>query len=67
MKVSGFTFFKNGEILGYPFLESIKSVLPILDEFVIAVGNSDDNTLQKIKSIKNNKIRIIETQWNEGM
>ena len=67
LKVSGFTFIKNGEILGYPFLESIKSVLPILDELVIAVGNSDDNTLQKIKSIKSNKIRIIETQWNEGM
>ena len=25
MKVSGFTFIKNGQILGYPFLESIQS------------------------------------------
>jgi len=67
MKVSGFTFIKNAEMLGYPFIESIQSVLPIVDEFVIAVGESDDNTLEIIKSIKDNKIRIIETQWNESM
>jgi len=54
-------------MLGYPFIESIQSVLPIVDEFVIAVGESDDNTLEIIKSIKDNKIRIIETQWNESM
>ena len=67
MKVSGFTFIKNAEMLGYPFLESIQSVLPIVDEFVIAVGKSDDNTLEIIKSINDDKIRIIETQWNESM
>jgi len=67
MKVSGFTFIKNAEMLGYPFIESIRSILPIVDEFVIAVGESDDNTLEIIKSIKDNKIRIIETQWNESM
>ncbi len=67
MKVSGFTFIKNAEMLGYPFVESIRSILPIVDEFVIAVGESDDNTLEIIKSIKDDKIRIIETQWNESM
>jgi len=67
MKVSGFTFIKNAEMLGYPFIESIQSVLPIVDEFVIAVGESDDNTLEIIKSVKDKKIRIIETQWNESM
>ena len=67
MKVSGFTFIKNAEMLGYPFVESIQSVLPIVDEFVIAVGESDDNTLEIIKSINDDKIRIIETQWNESM
>jgi glycosyltransferase involved in cell wall biosynthesis len=65
--VSAFTFIRNGELLGYPFLESIQSVLPIVDEFVVAIGKSDDNTLQKVQSINSNKIRIIETQWNEGM
>jgi len=67
MKVSGFTFIKNGRILGYPFLESIKSILPIVDEFIINVGNSEDDTLEMISSIKDKKIRIIESKWNDEM
>ena len=67
MIVSAFTFIKNGQILGYPFIESIKSILPIVDEFVINVGESEDDTLEMIKSIRDNKIRIIESNWNDGM
>jgi hypothetical protein len=67
MKVSAFTFIKNGQILGYPFLESIQSILPIVDEFVINVGESEDNTLEMIHSIKNKKIRIIKSKWNDLM
>ena len=67
MKVSAFTFIKNGVILGYPFLQSIKSVLPIVDEFVINVGDSEDETLQLIQEIKNPKIRIIESKWSQNM
>jgi len=67
MKVSGFTFIRNGQILGYPFLQSIQSILPIVDEFVINVGNSEDNTLEAIRSIKDKKIRIIESKWNDSM
>jgi hypothetical protein len=67
MKVSAFTFIKNGQILGYPFLQSIQSILPIVDEFVINVGKSEDNTLELIKSISSPKIRIIESTWNDSM
>jgi hypothetical protein len=38
MKISGFTFLRNGQKLGYLFVESIRSILPIVDEFVIALG-----------------------------
>ena len=67
MKVSAFTFIKNGQILGYPFLESIQSVLSIVDEFVVNVGESEDNTLELVESIANSKIRIIESKWNDKM
>ncbi|MDC1387026.1 glycosyltransferase [Candidatus Thioglobus sp.] len=67
MKISAFTFIKNGQILGYPFLESIESVLPIVDEFVINVGSSEDHTLSLIQAINNPKIRIIQSQWNNQM
>jgi glycosyltransferase involved in cell wall biosynthesis len=67
MKISGFTFIRNGTLLGYPFIESILSALPICDEFIVAVGNSEDDTLERIKAIGSDKIRIIPTQWNEKM
>ncbi len=67
MKVSAFTFIKNGQILGYPFLQSIQSILPIVDEFIVNVGKSEDNTLELIKSLSSSKIKIIESQWNDSM
>lgn len=67
MKVSGFTFIRNGESLGFPFVESIKSALPVVDEFIVVVGKSDDNTLQILKDFNHPKVRIIETTWNENM
>jgi glycosyltransferase involved in cell wall biosynthesis len=65
MKVSGFTFIRNGNILNYPFIQSIQSALPVCDEFVVAVGASDDNTLQALRELNEPKLRIIETTWNE--
>jgi len=67
MKIAGFTFIRNGVIYDYPFLESIQSLLPLCDELIIAVGRSDDNTLEQIKSLKSSKIRIIETIWNDEL
>jgi glycosyltransferase involved in cell wall biosynthesis len=67
MKTCGFTFVRNAIKYDYPVLESIKSILPICDEFVVAVGNSDDNTLELIQSIESPKIRIIETVWNDSL
>lgn len=67
MKVSGFTFLRNAEINGYPFIESIQSILPLVDEFICAVGPSDDNTKSMVQAISDEKIRIVETKWNENM
>ncbi len=67
MKISAFTFIKNGQLLGYPFVESIRSILPIVDEFIVNVGESEDDTLQAIQDINDSKIRIIESLWNENM
>ena len=67
MKVVGFSFIRNAVKFDYPIVESIKSVLPICDEFIIALGNSDDNTEDLIKSIDSNKIRIIHTTWDDNL
>ena len=62
--ISGFSTVRNGIKLGYPLVESIKSVLPVVDEFIITVGKSDDETLNTIKKIGDRKIKIIETVWD---
>ena len=67
MKVTGFTFIRNALIYDYPVVEAIRSILPICDEFVVAVGNSDDATLQLISRIDPSKIRIIETVWDDSL
>ncbi len=67
MKISGFSFVRNGVRFDYPFLESISSLLPICDELVIAVGKSDDDTLERIQKIGSPKIKIIETVWDEAL
>lgn len=66
MKISGFSICRNADKLYYPIRESITSLLPIVDEFVVAVGKSDqdDHTLERIRSIHDSKIRIIETGWD---
>lgn len=43
------------------------SVLPLVDEFVIAVGNSKDETLNLIESIQDPKIKIIHTVWDDTL
>lgn len=67
MKVAGFTIIRNAIKFDYPVVEAITSILPICDEFVVAVGNSDDDTLQLIKNINSPKIKIIETVWDDNL
>jgi hypothetical protein len=66
MTISGFTFVRNATKLFYPVKESIESILPIVDEFVVALGDCapDDTTLEEIASIRSDKIKIIHTLWD---
>ncbi len=55
---------RNAIQYGYPVLESIRSILPVCDEFIVNVGDSQDGTLGLIESIQDPKVRIIQTQWD---
>src|SRR2546425_4236939 len=67
MKVSGFTFCRNAVRYDYPVVESIRSILPIVDEFIVNVGRCEDGTLELIRSIGDPKIRIVESVWDEAL
>ncbi|NNL95611.1 MAG: glycosyltransferase, partial [Xanthomonadales bacterium] len=66
MKISCFSLIRDGNRLGYPYVESIRSVLPLCDEFVVAVGESSDGTLDTLKSLNEPKLKLIPTRWNEN-
>src|SRR5207245_5640732 len=67
MKVSGFTFCRNAVRYDYPVVEAIRSILPIVDEFVVNVGRCEDGTLELVRSIGDPKIRIVESVWDETL
>ena len=67
MKIAGFTFIRNAVKFDYPIKEAITSILPICDEFIVALGNSEDETEALINSIGSDKIKIIHTVWDESM
>lgn len=64
MKIAGFTIIKNAVLNDYPVVEAITSILPVVDVMIVGVGDSDDDTLQLIKNIASDKIRIINTVWD---
>jgi hypothetical protein len=67
MRISGFTFVRNAIDLYYPVVESITSILPICDEFIVAAGDSTDGTTELIRGINDPKVKIIETVWDKTL
>jgi hypothetical protein len=67
MKVIGFTFIRNAIKYDYPIVEAICSILPLCDEIIVAVGKSEDETLALIRKINPDKIRILETVWDDSI
>lgn len=65
-KISGFSMVRNATLLYYPIKQAIESILPIVDEFVIAIGKGDENdyTRQEVESIQSDKVKIIDTIWD---
>jgi len=66
MKISGFTMCRNAAKLYYPIKQSIMSALPLVDEYIVALGNGDEDdcTAQLISEINSPKIKIIRTVWD---
>lgn len=64
MRISGFTIARNAQKFGYPLLESLSSLLPLVDELVVAVGDSEDKTWDLVHSLKSPKIKAFRTVWD---
>lgn len=67
MRVSGFTLIRNALLYDFPIVESIASLLPLVDEYIVNVGQSGDATLDLVRSIASPKIQIVETVWDDSL
>ena len=56
MKISGFTFIRNGNEIGYPFVPAIRSLLPLCDEVIVNVPRSTDGTLESVRAIHDSEV-----------
>ena len=57
--MSGFSICRNAVKFDYPIVEAIRSALPLVDEFIVNVGQSDDGTLDLIQYVGSGKIRVV--------
>ena len=67
MKVSGFTFVRNAVKYGYPVVESVRSILPIVDEMILCMGDSEDETNKLIETIGSGKIKMLHSVWDNSL
>src|SRR5882757_9725405 len=67
MKISGFTIIRNAVLNAYPIVEAISSILPVVDEMIVSVGESDDDTAELIRGLRSDKIKIVSSQWDMNL
>lgn len=67
MKISGFTIIKNAVLNDYPIVEAIRSILPVVDEMIILIGDSEDETIALMQSINDPKIKIHHSIWDKNL
>jgi hypothetical protein len=67
MKITGFTIIRNAVMNDYPVVESISSILPVVDEMIVLVGDSEDETEQLIRNINSPKIIIHNSVWDPAL
>ena len=64
MKISGFTFIKNASIYDFQLEESLRSVLPLVDELIVVAGDSEDDTNARLEAMACDKIKVVHTVWD---
>lgn len=67
MAISGLNFIPNAVKSDFPVVKAIKSILPIVEEFVVNVEKAVDGTLKLIQGINGSRIKIIESVWDESL
>lgn len=67
MQIAGFTIIRNALQYDYPVVESIRSVLPLVDTFFVSVGQSVDGTRELISNMNEEKVVILDSLWDDNL
>ena len=64
MRVSGFTIVRHAVTFGYPIAESLQSLLPLVDQLVVNVGDCDDGTWEAVQRLNDARIVAFRSTWD---
>jgi hypothetical protein len=62
--LSGFTIVRNAVKLDFCIVPAVRSLLEVCDEVVVNVGVSEDKTRDVVASIKDPRVRILDSRWD---
>lgn len=69
-RISGFSFVRNAVSLDYPLEESLRSILPVVDQLVVAVarapGEHDDGTRAVVEGLNDPRVEIVDAVWDDA-
>ena len=64
--VSGFSIVRDARELDYPVLESLRSLLPLVEEVVVVAHRDDGETLGMLGGLDDGRVRVVPIDWDEG-
>lgn len=65
--ISGFTIARQAIAFGYPLQESLRSLLPLVDELIVNVGDADDGTWEAVQALGDTKIVAFRSEWDMSL
>jgi len=64
--VSGFSIVRGARELDYPVVESLRSLLPLVEEIVVVTHRGDEWTRELLASVGDERLRIVPVDWDRG-
>jgi hypothetical protein len=65
-RLSGCTIVRSAPGYDYPVAESLRSLLPLVDELVVVAQHGDLAALDAVRAVGDSRLRIVETEWDDG-
>ncbi len=69
-KIAGYTHILNPKTHGYPYIQSVQSMLNFCDEVIVVDGGSNDGSVQELEAvfpqwIKDGVLKVIVREWDQ--